>query len=185
MTNRISREELAKEIYFTSYVKGIFKLRSGKVSNEYLDKYMFESNPRILSAIADHLCQIIPKETQILAGLELGGIPLATVLSLQTGLPTVFVRKKAKEYGTAKIVEGVEIKAKRLCIIEDVVTTGGQIIDSAKDLRNLGATVSDVVCVIVRENSAFQNLADEDLRLRALFNMEQVLATEKQQRSIR
>jgi orotate phosphoribosyltransferase len=96
LTNRISREELAKEIYLTSYLKGAFKLRSGKMSNEYLDKYMFESNPRILSAIADHLCQIIPKETQTLAGLELGGIPLATVLSLQTGLPAVFVRKKAR-----------------------------------------------------------------------------------------
>ena len=174
----ISREELAKEIYSASYLKGIFRLRSGKTSSEYFDKYLFESSPRLLSAITDHVNRLIPKETEVLAGLELGGIPLATALSLQTGLPVVFVRKKAKEYGTEKVVEGGNIRGKRVCIIEDVVTTGGQIILSAKDLRNLGAIVSDVVCVIMRENIAFQNLANEGLTLRPLFKMEE-LVTEK------
>ncbi|MCL5069266.1 MAG: orotate phosphoribosyltransferase [Thaumarchaeota archaeon] len=170
----MSRQELARQIYSVSHLTGIFKLRSGKTSTEYFDKYMFESDPKILSSIVDHMIPLLPKKIEVLAGLELGGIPLATALSLKTGLPAVFVRKKAKEYGTEKVVEGVDVKGKQVCMIEDVVTTGGQIILSARDLRNLGAIVSDVLCVIVRENSAFQNLANEALILGQLFKMEEL-----------
>ncbi|MDG6996606.1 MAG: orotate phosphoribosyltransferase, partial [Nitrososphaerota archaeon] len=113
MTNQISREEIAKQIFSVSYLRGVFKLRSGKTANEYFDKYLFESDPSILSSIVEHMIPLIPKKTEVLAGLELGGIPLATVLSFRTGLPVVFVRKKAKEYGTEKIVEGMDVKGKQ------------------------------------------------------------------------
>src|SRR5690606_31948350 len=93
---------------------------------------------------------LIPVGTEILAGLEMGGIPVATALSLETGIPCVFVRKKAKDYGTCKFAEGLEIKGKKVCIIEDVVTTGGQVVLSTADLRSLGADISTVLCVIHR-----------------------------------
>ena len=82
-----------------SRLTGTFKLRSGQVSNQYFDKYLFESNPALLE-IAKQLKELIPPETEVLAGLEMGGIPVATALSLQTGIPVVFVRKEAKKYGT-------------------------------------------------------------------------------------
>lgn len=117
---------------------------------------------------------MIPANCDILAGLEMGGIPVATVLSQLTGLPALFVRKKAKEHGTCKLAEGADVAGKRLAIIEDVATSGGQITESTKELRALGATVTDVVCVIDRESGAAENLAKEGLTFRALFTMSQL-----------
>jgi orotate phosphoribosyltransferase len=101
----MNRKDLAREIYRVSHLEGQFKLRSGQISNQYFDKYLFESNPGLLSAIVDHMSMLIPPQTEVLAGLEMGGIPIATALSLKTNLPVVFVRKKAKEYGTCKLAE--------------------------------------------------------------------------------
>ncbi len=161
--------ELASQIYNISHLTGKFKLRSGQLSNEYFDKYLFESNPEILRGIANFMSELIPEDAEILAGLEMGGIPIATALSLSTGLPTVMVRKKAKEYGTCKLAEGIEIKGKHLCIVEDVVTTGGQIIESAAELRGLGAIIDSVICVIERDKRAKDNLKKEGLNLISLF----------------
>lgn len=143
-------KKLAKKIYEVSHLTGEFTLRSGQVSNEYFDKYQFECRPEILKKIAKAMKKMIPEGTEILAGLEMGGIPLATALSFETGLPTVLVRKAAKEYGTAKLAEGPSIEGKKLCLIEDVITTGGQVAESTEDLRKLGAKVDDVLCVIYR-----------------------------------
>ena len=117
---------------------------------------------------------LVPKGTEILAGLEMGGIPLSSAISLKTGMPTIFVRKKAKEYGTRKLAEGSDFSRKNICVIEDVVTTGGQIIESVKELRNLGAIIDSVLCVIVREEKAFENLESAGLKLIPLFNMEEL-----------
>lgn len=171
----MDKSTLAKEIYTCSHLTGAFKLRSGKVSNEYFDKYLFESNPSLLASIAAHLSQWIPQSTEILAGLEMGGIPIATALSLRTGIPVVFVRKTAKEYGTCKLAEGVKIEGKNVCIIEDVVTTGGQILLSAKDLKTFGARLKNVLCVIEREQAGRDNLQNADLELFSLFTMEELL----------
>lgn len=168
----MDREELAHKIYTTSYLTGYFTLRSGQESDEYFDKYLFESDPLILAELARHLSEIIPEETEVLAGLELGGIPLATALSLETGIPTSFVRKTAKNYGTRNLAEGADIREKKVCIIEDVTTTGGQIIESAKELRKLGAIVEHVICVIVRNERAVSNLEAEGLSLIYLFASE-------------
>jgi len=110
----------------------------------------------------------------------MGGIPLSTAISLKTGIPTIFVRKKAKEYGTRKLAEGIDFSGKRICIIEDVVTTGGQIIESVKELRNLGAIIDSVLCVIVREARAFENLESSGLKLIPLFDMEELKKLAKQ-----
>ncbi|KRE24950.1 orotate phosphoribosyltransferase [Paenibacillus sp. Soil522] len=171
----MERELLAKQIYETAHLTGSFKLRSGKESNDYFDKYLFESNPALLSEIAEHLSKLIPSGTEVLAGLEMGGIPVATALSLKTGIPAAFVRKKAKEYGTCKLAEGIEVEGKTVCIIEDVVTTGGQILLSTTDLRNAGANVVSVLCVIEREQQGRNNLESDGLDFYSLFKMEELL----------
>lgn len=165
--------ELASEITKISKLTGDFLLRSGQRSTEYFDKYRFESEPTLLREIAKQMAPLIPKETEILAGLELGGVPLATALSLETGIPMLFVRKKAKDYGTCQFAEGREFKGKKICIIEDVITTGGQVLLSTEDLRKAGALVNDVVCVILRGKNTDELIAAK-LNVKALFTKEQL-----------
>ena len=174
----MNRNELARKIYNVSHLTGDFVLRSGQISNEYFDKYLFESAPRLLTEIAGHLSKLIPEGTEVLAGLEMGGIPIATAMSIQTNMAVVFVRKKAKEYGTCKLAEGIDINGKRVCIIEDVVTTGGQIILSANDLKQFGAQIEYVVCVIERDERCRNNLKREGLELLSLFRMEELQSGE-------
>jgi orotate phosphoribosyltransferase len=166
--------ELCKKIYEVSHLEGTFKLRSGQVSKEYFDKYLFESQPLILREIAKQLAKRLPEGTEVLAGLEMGGIPIATALSIETGIPVVFVRKLSKEYGTCKLAEGIDIKDKRVCIIEDVVTTGGQILLSAKELKELGAKLENVICVIERNLEGRRKLEEAGLKLSSLFTMEEL-----------
>ena len=144
------KQTLAEEIRKKSLLKGRFTLRSGQSADTYFDKYLFESSPSLLKSISHYLKQLIPPETSILAGLEMGGIPLAVALSLETGLPCVFVRKKAKSYGTKKITEGCSIQNKKVCVVEDVVTTGGQALISSQAMRQQGAIISTIICVIHR-----------------------------------
>jgi orotate phosphoribosyltransferase len=165
----VGEARLVRRIDTVSRLQGTFRLRSGAVSDEYFDKYRFESDPELLMEIADGLEARVPEHIEILAGLELGGIPVATALSIRTGLPAVFVRKQAKEYGTCRLAEGVEIAGRRLLIVEDVVTSGGQILASAEELRKAGAIVEHVVCVIDRQAGGTEALAAAGLELRSLF----------------
>ena len=174
----MDRNEVAGKIFKTSHLTGTFTLRSGQISNEYFDKYLFESEPELLAEIASHMSELIPEGTEILAGLEMGGIPIATALSLKTSIPAIFVRKTAKEHGTAKLAEGIGFTSKKVCIIEDVVTTGGQIVMSATDLRQLGADIEYVLCVIERDIKGRENLRKEELELRSLFTMEELKASQ-------
>jgi orotate phosphoribosyltransferase len=170
----MDRQKLAREIYDVSHITGTFKLRSGQISNHYFDKYLFESRPDLLAAIAEQMAKMIPIGTEVLAGLELGGVPIASAISLKTGLRAAFVRKKAKDYGTCKLAEGADVNGKKVCIIEDVVTTGGQIILSANDLRQFGARAETVLCVIQRGKDSRDILAKEGLNLIPLFTMEEL-----------
>ena len=175
----MNRQELAREIYKVSHITGTFKLRSGQTSDQYFDNYLFEAQPDLMDEISYQLAGLIPSDTEVLAGLELGGIPLAAVLSLRTGVPAAFVRKKAKEYGTCKLAEGADVKGKKVCLIEDVITTGGQVILSAGELRSLGAQVDHVVCVILRGANSRELLGREGLELLPLFTMEELEAAAK------
>ncbi len=171
----MSALELARSIFKVAHLTGQFKLRSGLTSTEYFDKYRFESQPKILRQIAVALAPLIPKGIQILAGLEMGGIPIATALSLETGLPAVFVRKEAKAYGTCRVAEGLEtLRDTRVCIIEDVITTGGQVILSAEDLRREGAVVEHVLCVISRQQGGEEKLKTARLEMTSLFTQAQL-----------
>jgi len=166
-----SRNELAKRIYDTAHLTGTFLLRSGATSHEYFDKYLFEADPTLLKPIAEAMVSMLPDNFSALAGLEMGGIPVVTMLSQASGIPALFVRKEAKAYGTCKLAEGGDISGKRLVIIEDVVTSGGQILLSAKDLRDRGAIIDTVLCVIDREAGGKEKLAAAGLELRPLFTM--------------
>ncbi len=166
-----SRGELAAAIYDRAHLVGNFTLRSGATSTEYFDKYLFESDPELLRDIAEALAPLLPPGADALAGLELGGIPLVTMLAQVTGLPALFVRKAAKDYGTCRLAEGGEVAGRRLVVIEDVVTSGGQVVISSEDLRHAEAQVSDVLCVIDREAGGPEALQAAGLRLHALFTI--------------
>ena len=168
---------LAGEVQAVAHLTGAFTLRSGRTSTEYFDKYRFEAQPDLLRRIADAMTPLIPPDTEVLAGLELGGVPVATALSLATGLPTAFVRKEAKAYGTAQLAEGAQVSGRRVLVVEDVVTSGGQVVTSAGDLRALGADVTDVLCVIDRESGAVEAFGDVGLRMHALFRASDLAAT--------
>ena len=168
----MKREELCKSVYNAAYITGEFLLRSGKISNEYFDKYQFEGRPELLTAIAEEFANNYDfSRYDALAALEMGGIPIATAISIRTGMPMVLVRKKAKEYGTCKIAEGMDISGKRLLIVEDVVTSGGQIIISVGELRERGALVENAICVIDREQGGPEALAEAGIHLTPLFTM--------------
>ena len=168
------QEEIAKRIYEAAHITGRFTLRSGQVSSEYFDKYLFEAEPELLAAIAKAMAPLIPHDTEVIAGLEMGGIPVVTALSLESGIQAGFVRKKAKEYGTCKLAEGAGFDGKKVCVIEDVVTTGGQIIESVAALRGRGAVIDTVLCVIQRGEEAAGILAGHGLALKPLFTMEDI-----------
>ncbi len=163
------RSDLARRLYQACHLSGSFKLRSGVVATSYFDKYRFESDPLLLHEIAVALRPLVPTDVDALAGLELGGVPIATALSRETGLPALFVRKKAKDYGTCRLAEGGLVEGRRLLVIEDVVTSGGQLLASCRDLRGLGAEIVGALCVIDREAGGAESLAGEGITLRALF----------------
>lgn len=161
--------DLAKRVSDRCRLTGEFTLRSGQTTTTYFDKYLFEGDPGILRDVAELMAPLIPSDVEVLAGLELGGIPVATALSLTTGLPAAFVRKAPKTYGTAKLAEGTDIEGRRVLVVEDVITTGGQVVSSTQDLRVRGALVSDVLCVIDRSEGNNAKLDDASISVTALF----------------
>jgi orotate phosphoribosyltransferase len=160
--------ELGQRIDQAAHLTGEFLLRSGITTNEYFDKYRFEADPVLLDAIAEAMVPLVPADTEVLAGLEMGGIPVVTALGRHTGLPCAFVRKEAKTYGTCRLAEGAEVAGRRVLIVEDVVTSGGQIILSTKELRTLGADIREALCVIDREQGGEASLAAADITLVSL-----------------
>ncbi len=171
------RESLARRVFERAHVEGRFRLRSGQVTDVYFDKYKLESDPDLLRELAVQLRPLLPgpDEVDLLAGIELGGIPLVTMLSQLTGIPALFVRKEPKEYGLERLAEGAEISEKRLVVLEDVVTSGGQILMTCKALKSRGASIVRVVCLIDRESGGPDNLLDRGIETRTLFTMSELL----------
>jgi len=170
------RQALARALYIRTHLTGEFVLRSGAVSNEYFDKYLFESDPQLLLEVVTALAPLVPADTEALAGLELGGVPIATMLSQLLDLPAFFVRKEAKTYGTCRLAEGGDVAGRRLTVIEDVVTSGGQVIASCGDLRDHGAIVTHAVCVIDRQSGGPEGLAAIGVELHPLYTMAELTA---------
>jgi orotate phosphoribosyltransferase len=168
---RAEPQALARRLREVAYLTGRFTLRSGATSDVYWDKYRFEAEPALLATVARALAALLPPEYDRLAGLELGGVPLATALALHTGRPTLFVRKVAKAYGTANLAEGGFAPGETVVIVEDVVTSAGQVLASLADLRALGLIVRHAVCVIDREEGGAARLAAAGCALASLFTM--------------
>jgi orotate phosphoribosyltransferase len=164
----VNTVELARRVNAVCRLRGRFVLRSGAVADEYFDKYRFEADPALLDAIAARMAALVPDGVEVLAGLEMGGIAIVAALGRHTGLPCAFVRKAAKPYGTARLAEGADIAGRRVLVVEDVVTSGGQIAVSTRQLRELGARVDHALCVIDRQEGGAPALAAEKIALRAL-----------------
>lgn len=167
-------KELMRKIRERCLLFGEFKLRSGKTSDRYFDKYRFESEPTLLREVAARMAKLLPEGVEKLAGLEMGGIPLATAISLHTGIPAIFVRKAAKEYGTCNLAEGGFEAGEKIAVIEDVITTAGQVVTSSKDLQELGLEVLRVVCVVDRQQGGTERLAEAGFDLESVYTLSQI-----------
>lgn len=170
----MKKRELAQRIKSISLLQGKFELRSGKTSSFYWDKYRFESKPELLETILEGMQELLPVSFDKFAAMELGGIPLATGLSLKTGKPCLYVRKKAKNYGTCNLVEGGFSKGEKVVVIEDVITTAGQVCSSIREMRELGLIMEDVICVIDRQQGGPENLRRIGCSLSCLFTGEEL-----------
>jgi orotate phosphoribosyltransferase len=165
----MTRDQLAKRIADVSLLRGEFTLRSGRKSNYYLDKYRFETQPDVLAALGKLFAEYVTDKTDRIAGAELGAVPLAAAAGMASGKPIVFIRNQKKDYGTAKQVEGVLNPGETVLIVEDVLTTGGQVLEAAKTLQDLGAKVEKIVAVIDRLEGARDNIEKAGFTFESLF----------------
>ncbi len=170
----MTKKELAAQIRQKCYLSGSFKLRSGLSSNFYWDKYRFESDPLLIKHTASFMQELLPDHFDRLAGLELGGVPIATVLSQLTGKPTLFVRKEAKKYGTCHLAEGGYKMGESLVIIEDVITTAGQVCTSVRQLRELGFSIEYVLCAIDRQQGGGEKIDEIGCQLSSVFTLSEL-----------
>ncbi|WP_310525958.1 orotate phosphoribosyltransferase [Nocardioides sp.] len=175
----MSDPTLAADIDALCRLTGQFTLRSGQVADTYFDKYLFEADPALLGRVATQMLALLPEDTDLLGGLEMGGIPIATMVSAKTGTPALFVRKSAKEYGTCKLAEGPDVAGRRVTIIEDVITTGGAVRDATNALRAAGAIVDTVVCAIDRSPAGENPLVDVGLEIRPVLTRAQLDAAQR------
>jgi orotate phosphoribosyltransferase len=165
------REALASDLVKASYLKGDFVLRSGRRSNRYFDKFLFETEPALLRRLAKHLAELVPKETQRLAAPELGAVLLGGAVSMETDLPLVLVRKEPKGYGTAKQLEGRVVPGEKVTVIEDVVTTGGDSLRSIQVLQESGLDVIHLVVVLDRGEGGEDNIRNAGIPYSPLFRI--------------
>lgn len=170
---------LAADIRACAQLSGTFTLRSGKTSDTYFDKYQFEAAPRLLGRVADALVPLIPAGTEVLAGLELGGVPIVTALSLKTGLPAAFIRKEAKTYGTCRYAEGAVLEGRKFVLVEDAVSSGGAILDALKKLRSDGLEPTAALCVIDRETGGKEALEAAGLPLLSLLTYADITRSQR------
>jgi orotate phosphoribosyltransferase len=163
--------DLGRELVKASYLKGDFVLRSGKRSNRYFDKFLFETDPALLRRLGRQLALLVPKETQRLAAPELGAVLLGGAVSMESGLPLLLVRKEPKGYGTSKQIEGRFEAGDRVTVIEDVVTTGGDSLRSAQVLRDAGVDVIHLVVVLDRGEGGEDNIEAAGIPYSPLFRI--------------
>ena len=180
----MNRDQLAARLLERAYLEGDFLLRSGRRSRYYLDKYRFETDPQLLAGLGRELAALVAsldgEPPELLAGPELGAVPLAAVTSIETGLPFVIVRKATKEYGTGNRLEGVFEPGMRVCVVEDVVTSGGALCEAVEAVRAAGLVVRHAVCVVDREEGGADALARVGVRLAALYRAGDLLPEREQ-----
>jgi len=164
----MTREELIRRIKETSYLEGDFILRSGKKSKYYLDKYLFETCPDILAALGAEFAKYISDDVTLIAGAELGGVALAAATALETGKNWIIIRNRKKGYGTGKLVEGVLKKGDVVLLVEDIATTGGQVLEAARVITEAGAMVKKIICVVARKQGAEENITQAGYKFESI-----------------
>jgi orotate phosphoribosyltransferase len=164
----MTRAELIKRIKETAYLEGDFILRSGKRSKYYLDKYLFETCPDILKALGEEFAKYVTNDITLIAGAELGGVALAAATALQTGKNWVIIRNSKKGYGTGKLIEGVLKPGDVVLLVEDIATTGGQVLEAAKVITEAGAKVKKIVAVIDRRQGAAENITQAGYKFESI-----------------
>jgi len=164
----VTREELIKRIKQTAYLEGNFTLRSGKKSKYYLDKYLFETCPDILEALGVEFAGYVTEDVTLIAGAELGGVALAAATAMATGKNWIIVRNSKKGYGTGKLIEGVLKKGDVVLLVEDIATTGGQVLEATKVITEAGAEVKKIVCVIDRKQGAEENITNAGYKFESI-----------------
>jgi orotate phosphoribosyltransferase len=168
----VTHDELGALLVDRALLEGDFVLRSGRRSSWYLDKYRFETEPQILRALGESLAEAVEEfepEAVRIAGPALGAVALAASAAMASGLPFIIVRGETKEYGTAKRIEGPFESGELVCLLEDVVTSGGALAEAVSAVRNEGLVVRNAVCVVDREEGGSDALARIGVRLRPLF----------------
>src|SRR5436309_3475453 len=165
----MAHEQLARRIAEVALLRGEFTLRSGRKSNYYLDKYRFETQPDVLAELGSMLAERVTVDTDRIAGAELGAVPLAAAAGMAANKPFVFIRNQKKDYGTAKQIEGVLNAGDTIMIVEDVLTTGGQVLDAVETLKQAGAKIQRIVAVIDRMEGARQNIEKAGIVFESLF----------------
>jgi orotate phosphoribosyltransferase len=178
----MTTSELKAAIREHAYLEGDFVLRSGRRSQYYLDKYRFETRPDLLEAIGERLADLVSEHepgAERLAGPELGAVAVAAATSLASGLPFLIVRKEAKGYGTENRLEGTFERGERVCLVEDVVTSGGAAASAIEALRAAGLECRTAVCVVDRQEGGVDELARHGVRLRPLFGVGELLVSPK------
>jgi orotate phosphoribosyltransferase len=178
----LTDEDLKLALREHAYLEGDFVLRSGRRSRYYLDKYRFETRPDLLAALGERIARLAAEhepEAVRLAGPELGAVALAAAGSLASGLPFLIVRKAAKDYGTSNRIEGLYQEGDCVCVVEDVVTSGGALVEAVEGLREANLTVRTAICVVDREEGGADALARKGVRLRPIFRAGEVLAADK------
>lgn len=161
-------EQLWEAIRSTALRRGEFQLPDGSVLHEYFDEYALASDPVLLRRVAEAMTSLLPPGTEVLVGIELGGVALAVALSAASGVPAAFVRRTRKSYGTRQQVEGCSVRDRTVVLVDDVVRTGTQLIEAATILRREAASVGGAVCVIDRALGADTKLAAVGVGLRTL-----------------
>jgi orotate phosphoribosyltransferase len=168
----MTKQELAKRIKETAYLEGDFLLRSGKRSKYYLDKYLFETQPDILKALGAEFSKYVTSDVTLIAGAELGGVALAAATAMQTGKKWIIIRNSKKDYGTSKMIEGVLNKDDVVLLVEDIATTGGQVLEAAKIITGAGAKVKKIVAVIDRKQGAGENITNAGYKFESILTKE-------------
>jgi len=174
----MTRDELIARIKETAYLEGDFTLRSGKKSKYYLDKYLFETCPDILKALGQAFAGHVTQDVTLIAGAELGGVALAAATAMETGRNWVIIRNSKKGYGTGKMVEGVLRRGDVVMLVEDIATTGGQVIEAARIITEAGATVKKIVCTIDRRQGAEENITQAGFAFDRLLSKEDLGITD-------
>ena len=166
MMGAVTDESLAHDIDAICRLSGEFTLRSGQVSSEYFDKYLFEAQPELLAGSPRRWSTSSPTAPSCSAASSSAASRSPRCVSARTGVPALFVRKEAKEYGTCKLAEGPDVAGRRVTLVEDVITTGGAVRDATRALRDAGAVVDTVICAIDRSPAGDNPLADVGLEVR-------------------